>query len=103
MKAKMKSTLSPDLAAWHFLTRATFGPRPQDVENVKQAGVAAHLDEQLHPEKIDDTEVERKIASLPTLAMTPAELMEDYPAPKQRVNAEARQQRLAQPLTSPHQ
>lgn len=83
-KNKAIATLTPDLAAWHFLSRTTFGPRPQDVQRAKQVGIARLLDEQLHPEKIDDSAVEQKIASLPTLAMSPAELMEDYPAPKQQ-------------------
>ena len=95
MKDKAIATLTPDLAAWHFLSRTTFGPRQQDVERAKQAGVAALLEEQLHPDKIDDSEVERRIASLPTLTMSPAELMEDFPAPKPRNNPLAGQARSA--------
>ncbi len=79
----MDSTLSPDLATWHFLSRTTFGPRPQDVEEARQAGIDQYLEVQLHPDKIDDSEVDKRIATLPTLTMNPAELMEDFPAPKQ--------------------
>ena len=89
---KDKTTLTPDLAAWHFLSRTTFGPRPQDFARARQSGIAALLDEQLRPDKIDDSEVEQKIASLPTLAMSPAELMEEFPAPKQLKKEEAKQQ-----------
>ena len=104
MRDKTISTLPPDLAVWHFLSRTTFGPRLQDVERAKQAGIAGLLDEQLHPEKIDDSEVERKIASLPTLTMSPAELMEEFPAPKQRKNPEAMQERTgAAPAMAPNQ
>ncbi len=89
MKEHTDARLPGDLAAWHFLSRTTFGPRPQDMEKAKQAGVAALLDEQLHPEKIDDSELEQRIASLPTLTMSPAELMQDFPPPKQPANPEA--------------
>lgn len=105
MKENMTSrTLPSDLAEWHFLSRTTFGPRPQDVERIKQFGIKRYLEEQLHPEKIDDSEVEQKLAALPTLTMSPAELMEDFPAPKQRKILESNQNRMeAPPPKSPDQ
>ncbi len=104
MRDKANSALSPDLTAWHFLSRTTFGPRPQDVEKVKRVGVEALLNEQLRPGNIDDSDVERKIAGLPTLALSPAELMEDYPAPKQQAKIQARQERMeGQPPGAPNQ
>ena len=103
MKEKKIAPIAPDLAAWHFLSRTTFGPQPLDVERAKQVGTKGLLDAQLHPESIDDSDVEQRIASLPTLAMSPAELMEDFPAPKPRNNPEARQERLgAQPSMAPN-
>ena len=96
MKETSASKLPPDLAAWHFLSRTTFGPGPQDVERARQTGIKAILEEQLHPETIDDSEVEQKIASLPTLTMSPAELMEDFPAPMKGKNPEAKPQTLEQ-------
>ncbi len=103
MKETTIATLAPGVAAWHFLSRTTFGPRPQDVERFRQAGIGALLDEQLHPEKIDDSEAEQRIASLPTLTMSPAELMEDFPAPKQRNTPQVKQERLgAQPAMTPN-
>jgi uncharacterized protein (DUF1800 family) len=89
MQEDWSTPLSPDLKTWHFLSRTTFGPLPAEVERVKQAGIASFLDEQLHPERIDDSAVEKRLAALPTLAMTPAELMEDFPAPKQQAKAQA--------------
>ena len=104
MKDKANARLTPDLAAWHFLSRTTFGPRPQDVERANQVGIKRLLDEQLHPERIDDSAVAQKIASLPTLAMSPAELMEDFPDPKPRNTPEAKQERLrVQPTKAPNQ
>ncbi len=104
MEDNANPKLPLDLAEWHFLSRTTFGPRPQDVDKLKQLGVKGYLDEQLHPEKIDDSEVEQKIAALPTLTMSAAELMEDFPAPKQRKIQESNQQRMeGQPAKPPDQ
>jgi uncharacterized protein (DUF1800 family) len=50
---------------------------------VEQLGVKAFLEEQLHPEKIDDSAVRTRIAALPTLSMSPEELAENFPAQNQ--------------------
>ncbi len=92
MKETATSKLPSSLAAWHFLSRTTFGPRPQDVERASHTGIKAILEEQLNPEAIDDSEVERRIAYLSTLTMSPAELLEDFPAPKKGKNPEAKQE-----------
>jgi uncharacterized protein (DUF1800 family) len=65
-----------------LLNRVTFGPRPGDVEKIRQSGIHAFLERQLHPERIDDSAVEARIASLPTLSMTSSELVEAFPPPK---------------------
>jgi hypothetical protein len=39
----------------HLLSRAGFGPWPGDMERVKKIGREAWLEEQLHPERINDT------------------------------------------------
>jgi uncharacterized protein (DUF1800 family) len=101
MKDNTPATLSPGLATWHFLSRTSFGPTSPDVDRVRQLGIAQILNEQLRPEGIDDSEVERRIASLPTLAMSPAELMEDFPEPKQANNQKARQRGGALPAMNP--
>jgi uncharacterized protein (DUF1800 family) len=36
------------------LNRLTYGPRPGDVDRVRQIGLSAWIGQQLHPEKIDD-------------------------------------------------
>lgn len=40
---------------FHLLSRAAFGPWPGDVQRVKKMGREKWLEEQLHPERIDDT------------------------------------------------
>ena len=44
-------------------------------------GLAAWLERQLQPERIDDSAVERDLAALPTLGMSIAELQRAYPRP----------------------
>ncbi len=50
-----------------LLDRVTFGPRPGDVEAVERMGVPAYLDLQLHPDRIDDSRLEARLAEMPTL------------------------------------
>ena len=62
----------------HLLNRAAFGPRPGDVERVKQMGIAAYIDEQLHPERLSDAAITTKLASLTILQMPNEELTQGY-------------------------
>ena len=73
--------MSTDAALVHVLRRVTYGPRPGDLERVKAVGLAAWLERQLQPERIDDSAVERDLAALPTLGMSIAELQRAYPRP----------------------
>ncbi len=59
--------------ARHLLRRATFGPRPADVEEVKRLGIEAWLDRQLNPEQIPDPELDRRLEGFETLKMSTAE------------------------------
>ena len=52
----------------HVLNRLTFGARPGDVDRVHAMGLAAWLDQQLHPSRIDDHAAE---AMLPQLVAAP--------------------------------
>ena len=67
----------------HLLNRATFGPRPGDVELVQKIGIDKYLDQQLHPEKISDTGIDDRLSSLRSLNMSIAEIYTYYPRPKQ--------------------
>jgi uncharacterized protein (DUF1800 family) len=66
--------------ALHTLNRLAFGPRPGDVERVLAMGVDRWIEQQLHPEKIDDSALESRLASLPTLRMSTRELVENFPS-----------------------
>jgi uncharacterized protein (DUF1800 family) len=64
------------------LGRLGYGPRPGDVEAVRQAGIVAWVEIQLHPEGLDDAAVEGRVAALRVPAMGPRALMDAYPLPQ---------------------
>ena len=68
--------------ALHALSRLTFGPRPGDVERVTALGVDKWIDQQLHPEKIDDSALEMRLSPFRTLRMDTRELVENFPPPQ---------------------
>ena len=90
--------LSADEAILHALNRLAYGPRPGDVERVRQMGLAKWIDEQLNPSSIEDRAVEARLENYPTLRMSSARLIEDYPQPKQvEKPAEKRAVAVAEP------
>ena len=65
--------------AVHALNRLTFGPRPGDVERVAQMGVDKWIELQLHPDKIDDSALDARLAPFRTLRMDTKEIVENFP------------------------
>ncbi len=53
--------------AFHLLSRTAYGPWPGDLEAVKSIGVEAWLEQQLEPEKIDDTACDLRARRFETL------------------------------------
>jgi len=74
--------------AIHALSRLTFGPRPGDTNRVMAMGVDNWIDQQLHPDKIDDHALEARLAPLRTLRMDTREIVENFP-PDQVIKAVA--------------
>jgi uncharacterized protein (DUF1800 family) len=77
------SDLSIDEAILHALNRLAYGPRPGDVDRIKQIGLSKWIDQQLNPNSIDDRAVEARLETLPTLRLSTVKLIEEYPRPKQ--------------------
>jgi uncharacterized protein (DUF1800 family) len=71
-----------DAAIVHALSRLGFGARPGDIERVRAMGLAAWIEGQLEPRRLDDRAAERALAALPTLTMSIAELQTAYPRPR---------------------
>jgi uncharacterized protein (DUF1800 family) len=74
--------LQDDKRVVHALNRFTFGVRPGDVERVRALGVDKWFDEQLHPDKIDDSAIETRLAPFRTLKMSTKEMVENFPPPQ---------------------
>jgi uncharacterized protein (DUF1800 family) len=87
--------LNSDAKILQLLNRITFGPRPGDVERVRQTGITTFLQQQLHPESLNDSTAEAKVASLPTLSMSSKVLAENF----QEMIAERRAQQQEKPDT----
>jgi uncharacterized protein (DUF1800 family) len=84
--------LSVDQAILHALNRLAYGPRPGEVERIRQMGLAKWIDQQLDPKSINDSAVEARLDVYPTLRMPAAQLLAEYPNPKQVVKQEFRAQ-----------
>jgi uncharacterized protein (DUF1800 family) len=74
--------LSEDEAILQALNRLGFGPRPGDIERVKEMGLQKWIDKQLNPESISDTALEARLDRFPTLKMSSSKLLEEFPQPK---------------------
>ena len=84
-----------DKTVLHVMNRIAFGPRPGDVERVKAMGLAAYIEQQLHPERIPDGAVEARLAGMETLTKSPRDLADQYFIPAQQARQQAQQQAKA--------
>jgi uncharacterized protein (DUF1800 family) len=73
----------------HTLNRIAFGATAGDVERVRAIGIDRYIDQQLHPERIDDSAMRQRLQPLMTLTMSSRQLAEEYEQPL----LEARRQR----------
>jgi uncharacterized protein (DUF1800 family) len=80
--------LTEDEAVLHALNRLAYGPRPGDLERVKQMGLEKWIDQQLHPERIDDSAVEARLEQYPAIRMSTEQLLARYPRPQQLAKRE---------------
>jgi len=77
----------------HLLDRVTFSARPGDIDRVRRMGIVAYVDEQLHPERIDDGALQARLAGFETLTLSNREIAERYGIPAQQARqARARAQ-----------
>src|SRR5579883_1070613 len=72
--------MDPQKRVVHALNRLTFGPRPGDIEQVSKLGLDQWIDLQLHPDKIDDSALNARLAPLRTLQMNSQELAYKFPS-----------------------
>jgi len=72
--------------ALHVLNRFSFGPRPGDVDRVMATGVDKWFEQQLQPERIDDSALQARLSPFRSLNMDTQALVENFPS-RQAVQA----------------
>jgi uncharacterized protein (DUF1800 family) len=62
------------------LNRLTFGPRPGDVQAVTAKGLDSWIEDQLHPESLDDSALNARLGTFATIRMNPKQLAQSFPS-----------------------
>ena len=65
-------------AILHTLNRIAFGPRPGDVDRVREMGLENYIEQQLHPERMADDAMDARLAPFTTLTLSSQELSSRY-------------------------
>ena len=81
------------------LNRLTFGPRPGDALKVRAIGLDKWIDQQLHPEKIDDSAIDRFVAGYPAINQDQDDLLAQY-TQQQRERREVKRERADSTMTA---
>jgi uncharacterized protein (DUF1800 family) len=81
LKGLPATDLTEGQAIVHALNRLGYGPRPGDVQRVKEMGIAKWIDRQLRPESINDSAAEARLSRFSTLRMSSEALLEKFPRP----------------------
>ncbi|WP_263417662.1 DUF1800 domain-containing protein [Terriglobus albidus] len=68
--------------ARYALSRFTFGPRPGEIEAVEKTGLDRWFEQQLHPDRLDDTAMLSRLDEYPAMKLSTAELMRRFPSPQ---------------------
>jgi uncharacterized protein (DUF1800 family) len=83
------AALTPAEMVEHALSRTTFGATPEDRARLARIGIAAFLEEQFHPESIDDGALEQRLTGFDLLREPPGALVQKLVAQRQARKREA--------------
>jgi uncharacterized protein (DUF1800 family) len=72
--------LQGDQRIFHALNRFTFGPRPGDLEAVRAMGLDRWFYLQLHPERLDRSDLDSRLAQFPAMQWSPEDLLLRLPS-----------------------
>ncbi len=72
--------LQGDARILHALNRFTFGPRPGDVQVVRSIGLDQWFEQQLHPDAIDLSDLNQRLAQYPAMQLSTADLLYNLPS-----------------------
>ncbi len=82
-KGKLPVTqLNEEETIQHALNRLGYGPRPGDIEHIRKMGLERWINQQLHPDSIDDSALRARLGRYPTLTLSTAVLINEYPRPE---------------------
>jgi uncharacterized protein (DUF1800 family) len=84
----------------HVLNRVTFGATPRDIAAVRRVGLAAYLDQQLHPDRIADEAMAARLDRFETLTMSTQELAREYYLPALALRRQLQQRQAQAPVPS---
>lgn len=90
--------LPADQQIIHALSRLTFGPKPDDVLRVRAIGLDKWIDQQLHPERIQDSAIDAFVARYPMINRDQNGLLRQY-AQQQRERREMRRDTTDQQMS----
>ena len=84
--AGIRATTEPgtDRVLAHVLDRVTFGARPRDMERIAHLGIKAYIEQQLNPQRIDDSALEARLDRFETLELSTQEIAERHAIPAQQ-------------------
>lgn len=72
--------LQGDARIIHALNRFTFGLRPGDLAVVRQIGLDNWFEQQLHPESLDLSDLNARLARYPAMQLNTADLLDRFPS-----------------------
>src|SRR5215831_15402845 len=90
------SSLTEDQRIVHVLNRLGYGPRPGDVERVREMGLAAYLDRQLDPARLSDERAEAAVQIFPAVALSVTDVLHRYPEPDPKLLAKVQSGEMSQ-------
>ena len=85
-----------DKTILHVLNRIGFGARPGDIERVRQIGLEAYIDRQLHPERVADAGMSARLTGFATLSKSTREIADEYFIPALRARVEIKKEAAAE-------
>ncbi|MGA2633279.1 MAG: DUF1800 domain-containing protein [Terracidiphilus sp.] len=78
--SNQSAQIQGDARILHALNRFTFGPRPGDLEAVRAMGLEKWFNRQLHPETLDQTNLDARLAQFPAMQGNPQDLLYRLPS-----------------------
>jgi uncharacterized protein (DUF1800 family) len=90
-----------DKAIVHVLNRIAFGPRPGDVARVRAIGVDRYIDQQLHPDRLQDAEMAARLSGLASIGMSSRDIAREYELPQLEARRERKQNAQADQTGAP--